>query len=278
MIDNAPVININNSNNDVAVLKSKKLFVLDMDGTFYLGDRLFEGSLDFIEKLKSAGKEFLFFTNNASKSPEFYMDKLARMGCPIERSNIATSGDVAVRYLTANHPEKKVFLVGTKLLEDSFKNAGVRLAEPMEDDPDIVAVSYDTTLTYEKVSRACRFIRGGAAFIATHMDLNCPTEEGFIPDCGSICAMITASTGVKHRYFGKPFGETLEMIEDMTGCRKEDMAIVGDRLYTDIAMGYKNGVASILVLSGETKIADLANSEIKPDFVFNSIADIADII
>jgi len=277
MIDNTPVININN-NNDVSVLKSKRLFVLDMDGTFYLGDRLFEGSLNFIEKLKSAGKEFLFFTNNASKSSGFYMDKLARMGCPIERKNIATSGDVTIRYLTANHPEKKVFLVGTKLLEDSFRNAGIKLAELMEDDTDIVAVSFDTTLTYEKISQACRFIRGGAAFIATHMDLNCPTEEGFIPDCGSICAMITASTSVKPRYFGKPFGETLEMIEDITGCSKKDMAIVGDRLYTDIAMGYKNGVASILVLSGETKPADLANSEIKPDFVFNSIADIADIL
>ena len=265
-------------NKNTAVLKNKRLFVLDMDGTFYLGDRLFEGSLKFIEKLRSTGKEFLFFTNNASRSPEFYMEKLARMGCPISRSGIATSGEVTIRYLVENRPGEKVFLVGTDLLEDSFRKAGIKLVKLLHGAPDIVVVSFDTTLTYEKVSKACRFIREGASFIATHMDLNCPTEDGFIPDCGSICAMITASTGVKPRYFGKPFGETVDMIMSMTGCRKEDMAIVGDRLYTDIAMGYKNGVASILVLSGETTPADLENSEIKPDFVFNSIADVADVL
>ncbi len=110
--------------------------------------------------------------------------------------------------------------------------------------------------------------------MATHMDLNCPTEDGFIPDCGSICAMITASTGVKPRYFGKPFKETIEMVTSITGYEKEDMVIIGDRLYTDIATGFKNGVASILVLSGETSVQDLANSEIKPDFVFESLKSI----
>lgn len=254
------------------ILKRKRLFVLDMDGTFYLGGRLFDGSLDFIELLKELGKDFLFFTNNASKSPEYYMDKLARMGCPIRRNNITTAGEVTIRYLIENRPQQKVFLVGTSILEDSFKAAGINL---VQDHPDIVVVSFDTTLTYEKISKACRFIRTGAEFIATHMDLNCPTEDGFIPDCGSICAMITASTGIKPRYFGKPFGETIDMIISMTGYAKEDMAIIGDRLYTDIATGYKNGVTSILVLSGETVLDDLASSEIKPDFVFNSIAEIA---
>lgn len=243
-----------------------------MDGTFYLGDKIIEGSLEFISKLRQTGRNFVFFTNNASKSPEYYMAKLARMGCAIERRNILTSGDVTIKFLNGNFPGKKVYLVGTNLLEEGFRNSGICL---VSNSPDIVVVSFDLTLTYEKVSKACRFIREGALFLATHMDLNCPTEEGFIPDCGSICAMITASTGVKPRYFGKPFKETIDMISSFTGFCKDDMVIIGDRLYTDIATGFYNKVASVLVLTGETKPSDLHNSEIKPDFIFNDLGEMA---
>jgi 4-nitrophenyl phosphatase len=263
---------------DIILLKGKKLFVLDMDGTFYLGNKVIKGSLEIIEKLKSKGKKFLFFTNNDSKTPYFYMEKLMRMGCPITRKSILTAGDVTISYLVENHPGEKVFLVGTELLEDSFEKAGINLVKSVHDAPQIVVVGFDTTLTYEKISTACESIMAGALFFATHMDLNCPTEDGFIPDCGSICAMITASTGVKPRYFGKPFSEAVEMITEITGVSKGDMAIIGDRLYTDIAMGYNNNVTSILVLSGETKVTALADSEIKPDFIFDSIADINDIL
>lgn len=256
---------------EYSTIKNKKLYILDMDGTFYLGNRLIEGSLEFIERLRRAGKEFLFFTNNASKNPEFYIDKLFSMSLRIERKNIITAGDVTIKYLLEKRKNSKVFLLGTDLLEKSFDEAGINLAET---DPDIVVASFDTTLTYEKVSKACSYIRKGAEFMATHMDLNCPTEDGFIPDCGSICAMITASTGVKPRYFGKPFKETIEMVTSITGHEKEDMVIIGDRLYTDIATGFKNGVTSILVLSGETRLRDLAASEIKPDFVFESLKSI----
>ena len=256
-------------------LKSKKLFVLDMDGTFYLGDRILEGSLDFIEKVRESGKEFMFFTNNASKTPEYYLDKLMRMGCDVSSKNIVTSGDVTIEYLLENYPLKRVYLVGTPLLEESFRKAGINL---VREDADIVVVSFDLTLTYEKVSKACGFIRRGAVFIATHMDLNCPTEHGFIPDCGSICAMITASTGVKPRYLGKPFKETIDMIRRISGFKTDEIAIIGDRLYTDIAMGYKNGVTSILVLTGETKPEDVEKSDIKPDFIFPSLGCLAKVL
>lgn len=255
-------------NRNKQVLRSKKLFVLDMDGTFYLGDTLLEGSLQFIDKLKNAGKEFLFFTNNSSRISEYYKNKLSKMGCEVEQDRIVTSGDVTISYLLDNYPSKKIFLVGTKLLEKSFKDAGLKL---VQDNPDIVVVGFDTTLTYEKVSKACKYIREGALFIATHLDLNCPTEDGFIPDCGSMCAMITASTGVKPKYLGKPFKETLDAIIKKTGCNKEEIAFIGDRLYTDIAIGVNNGVTSVLVLSGETKEDDLKKSEVKPDFVFPAL-------
>jgi len=265
--------NFNNSNLNSSLdkLKEKKLFILDMDGTFYLGNRILDGSLDFIEKLRKTGRDFLFFTNNASKTSEFYIKKLAAMGCEITAKNIATAGDVTIEFLHENYPGKSVYLVGTPLLEEEFERKGIKL---IQDNPDIVVVSFDLTLTYEKLSKACTFIRNGSEFIATHMDINCPTEDGFIPDCGSICAAIITSTGVKPRYLGKPFKETIEMIERITGYKKEEMVIIGDRLYTDIATGFNNGVTSILVLTGETKMEDLEGSNIKPDYVFQSLKNI----
>jgi len=266
-------------NNKYLPLRSKKLFVLDMDGTFYLGDRILEGSLDFVKRIRESDRRFMFFTNNASKTPEYYMGKLKKMGCDINREDIVTSGDVTIEYLLKKYPGGKVYLVGTPLLEESFRKAGINLVSLVsEERAEVGVVSFDLTLTYEKVSRACDFIRKGAVFIATHMDLNCPTEQGPIPDCGSICAMITASTGIKPKYLGKPFNETIGAILRISGCRTDEMAIIGDRLYTDIAMGYKNGVTSILVLTGETRMEDVEKSEIKPDFIFPSLGSLAKVL
>lgn len=251
------------------VLRSKKMFILDMDGTFYLGDRIIEGSLGFLEKLRATGRQFLFFTNNSSRSGSFYVEKLAKMGCFVEESKVVTSGDVTLKYLKENYPGAGVYLMGTELLEESFKSGGIRLTE---DHPDIVVLGFDTTLTYEKISKACTFIRNGALFLATHLDLNCPTEDGFIPDCGAMCAMVEASTGVKPKYLGKPFCETVDMIKLITGRSGEELAFVGDRLYTDIATGVKNGITGILVLTGETKLEDVEKSEVRPDFIFDSLA------
>ena len=174
------------------LLKRTRLFVLDMDGTFYLGERILPGAAEFLQAVKAAGKEYLFFTNNSSRSPRDYMAKLERMGCPITRDEIMTSGDVAIRYLLTHCPDKTVYLVGTPPLVESFTEAGIRL---VDEKPDLVVIGFDTTLTYEKLSKACTFIREGAVFLATHLDINCPTETGFIPDCGSFCAAISLSTG-----------------------------------------------------------------------------------
>lgn len=249
-------------------LEDIKLFVLDMDGTFYLGDRLIEGSLSFLEKLAATGRKFLFFTNNASRNGAFYVRKLAGMGCHVEDKDIITAGDVTIAFLNENHPGTKVYLVGTEFLRESFIKGGIDL---VEDNPDIVVFSFDTTLTYEKIFKACTFIRNGALFIATHPDLNCPTEDGFLPDCGSMCAMIEASTGVKPRYLGKPYHETADIIRLVTGRKDNEIAFVGDRLYTDIATGVNNGMAGILVLTGETKLEDVEGSDVKPDFIFENL-------
>ena len=186
--------------------------------------------------MEKAGKQYLFFTNNSSRSPRDYMAKLEKMGCPITRDQIMTSGDVTIRYLQTHYPEKTVYLVGTPPLVESFQEAGIHL---VNEKPDIVVIGFDTTLTYEKLSNACTFIREGALFLATHLDINCPTETGFIPDCGSFCAAISLSTGKQPKYLGKPFAETVEMVLDKTGFAAPEVAFVGDRLYTDVATGEK---------------------------------------
>lgn len=255
------------------VLSEKRMFVLDMDGTFYLGDRIIEGALDFIQKVRESGKDFIFFTNNSSKTSDFYKSRLASMGCFVDSSKIATSGDVATNYLNRSYGQKRVYFVGTGIVERDLREMGINI---VSDSPDVVLVAFDTELTYEKLSKACAFIRSGSAFIATHPDLNCPTETGFIPDCGAICEMISAATGVRPKYLGKPYRETVDFILDRTGLALEDIVFAGDRLYTDIAVGYNHGAASLLVLTGETKIEDVKASKVKPDFIYPSLGAVAE--
>ncbi|MDD3222116.1 MAG: HAD-IIA family hydrolase [Lachnospiraceae bacterium] len=250
------------------LLSHVRLFVLDMDGTFFLGNRRIDGALDFVKKVKETGRDFIFFTNNSSKNGNMYVEKLNGMECPVSREDIMTSGDVTVEYLKTNYPGKSVYLAGTPALEELFQQEGILLTKGK---PDVVVVGFDMTLTYEKLERVCTYIREGAVFLATHKDINCPTENGFIPDCGAMCAAIALSTGVEPRYLGKPCKETVDMVLQKTGYTREEIAFVGDRIYTDVASGVNNGATGILVLSGETKAEDIGNSEIKPDAVFESL-------
>ena len=186
-----------------------------------------------------------------------------------------TSGDVTYEFLKRHRPGKSVYLVGTDELVNEYRAKGINLLSGNEESADIVVTSFDTSLTYAKLDNACRFVRGGAEYLSTHPDANCPTEDGFIPDSGAISAFVTASTGKVPTYFGKPHKETIEMICEATGFDKSEMCIFGDRLYTDIALGKKFGVTAVLVLSGETKIADVAAAlpEQRPDFVFESLKE-----
>lgn len=250
-------------------------FVLDMDGTFYCSDTIIEGSLEFLETLKQCGKQFIFFTNNSSKAPKEYMDKLAGMGCIIDRQQIMTSGDVAIQYLKSNYPGKTVFLMGTPELEADFIREGIPLTKDM---PDIVLVAFDQTLTYERLERGCTYIREGALYLSTHPDINCPVQDGFIPDSGSICAAVSLSTGKQPKYLGKPYCETVDMIQERIHAPLDKLAFVGDRLYTDIAVGVNHGAKGFLVMSGETKEEDLAEATTKPDAVFRNLGEMGAIL
>ncbi len=252
-------------------IKDIQLFVLDMDGTIYLGKNVLPGAIEFVKAVKQSGKKVMYFTNNASNDRQIYIDRLTRMGFSPEAGEIFSAGDVTAMYLNKHHKGERVYLVGTPALEKSFTEYGINLTDGSE--ADIVVTSFDTTLTYEKLVKACDLIRNGATYYCTHPDFNCPTETGFIPDSGAIAALVTASTGVAPRYFGKPYRETADMIAEKSGMDFKHIAVVGDRLYTDIALGKKHGILSVLVLSGETKIADITE-ENTADIVTGGIGDL----
>ncbi len=246
-------------------------FALDMDGTIYLGEQWIEGAKEFLEEIQRVGKKYVFLTNNSSKSPEVYVEKLSRMGLETGVDRIITSGQATISYLLRNYPGKKVFLLGNDLLKAQFEKEGIMLDD---EKPQAIVTAFDTTLDYGKLCKACDFVRQGLPYIATHPDYNCPTESGFIPDIGAIHAFIHASTG---RYpdciIGKPNGAIIDYLMERVSVERERTAMVGDRLYTDIAAGKNNGLTGILVLSGEATLDDVRESEIKPDLIFHSVKE-----
>ena len=272
------------------ILDKTELFVLDMDGTFYLDNDILDGALDFLDAVKKCGKDYIFFTNNSSTTPDLYIEKLRKMNCHITRDQIMTSADVMIRYLNAEFKGASVYVLAPDAVKKSFIDEGVKVFEPeipesegyvpagTDKVPDIVVVCFDKKLTYNRLTNACTYIRRGAKFLATHLDINCPVKDGFIIDCGSICTAINLSTGVSPRYVGKPFRETVDMVIDKTGIERERISFVGDRLYTDVATGVKNGANGILVLSGEASVDDIETSDVKPDAVYSSIKEMEQLL
>lgn len=255
------------------IIQKIRCFALDMDGTFYLGGRLLHGSLEFIQRLKETGRTFVFLTNNSSKSGRIYLERLAGMGLMITSREMVTSGQATVDYLKRNFGGKAVYLLGNPALEDEFTEGGILLDKGA---PDVVVTGYDTTLDYAKLCAVCDFVRMGLPYIATHPDFNCPTETGFVPDIGAIHAFIHASTGrMPDRVIGKPHREIIDYALKQVNCAAEETAMVGDRLYTDIA-AVENvpGLTGILVLSGETKLSSLEGTDIRPHLVFDSLRNI----
>ena len=273
MIDN--LVELTSKDRKKELLKNIKYFILDLDGTFYIEDHILDGSMDFLKQLEKMGIKFKFFTNNSSRNAEFYIDRIRKMGYEASPDTMMISNYVIIEYLKSHMPGKSVYVLGTEYLQGDFSAAGINL---VEEEPDIVVVGFDTTLCYERLAKACDYIRRGATFLAVNPDYNCPVKDGFIPDCGSICALITASTGVKPTYFGKPTPYALKYILSETGSKEEEIAFVGDRLYTDIALGEGTGLITILVLTGETKEEDIPHSDIKPKLVFESLKDIKDLL
>jgi HAD superfamily hydrolase (TIGR01450 family) len=245
-----------------------------MDGTVFLDDRLLPGADRFFDCLHGLGKDYLFLTNNSSKNRADYAHKLARLGLDVPESRIFTSGEATALYLQGEMKGARIYVVGTPSLEAEIQDHGFVLDA---DTPEAVVLGYDLTLTYAKLVRLCALVRKGLPYIATHPDLNCPSEAGPLPDIGATIAYVSAATGrAPDHVLGKPSPEMIAMAALRLGLPVERLAVIGDRLYTDIAMGNAAGIPSALVLSGETRPADLPASPYHPDYVFNHLGEAAD--
>lgn len=277
-----------NNEYDASKLNSIRLYALDMDGTIYLGTQWIPGAREFLDAVTESGREYVFLTNNSSKDPASYVDKLAKMGLEVSRDRIITSGDATIHMIQQTYPGAHIYLLGNDLLKRQFTEAGLDLVnESLESSysskgnivseidggaVDLVVVGFDTSLDYQKMSVVCDLIRAGIPYISTHPDYNCPTETGFIPDAGAIHAFIEASTGRRpDTIVGKPNAGIIDYMVDRTGYARSEIAMVGDRLYTDVAAGVNNGLTGILVLSGEADMDDVAASDVKPDLIFDSV-------
>ena len=255
-------------------LLNVKCFLLDMDGTFNLGDQIIDGSLYFIETLNELGKDYLFLTNNSSRHRRQYAEKITRLGLPIPEEKVFTSGEATALYLRQQRPSSPIYVVGTPALEEEFRLQGFQLEET---NPETIVLGFDTTLTYQKLWKLCDFVRAGLPYIATHPDFNCPTETGFMPDIGAMIAFVHASTGREpDLVVGKPNRLIVDAVAHKLGLKIEEMAMVGDRLYTDIALGNTSGITTCLVLSGETHPEDLVDSPHQPTYCFENLAAFAE--
>ena len=261
---------------DFERLRNCELYLLDMDGTLYLGDEVFDGAVDFIRTLSDIGRRYIYLTNNSSRAGVDYVGRLRRLGFPCEMENVFTSGMATGVYLREHFPGKTVYPVGTRAFVTELESYGIPLGEG---DVAAVCVGFDTELVYEKLDRAVHYLRRGAAFIAANPDWVCPMPKGeVLPDCGSICALLTAAAGVEPTFIGKPNRDMVDIIAKQTGVPNQRICCVGDRLYTDIAVAQNAGAVSVCVLSGESSPEMIAAAVKKPDYVLRDVKELAEIL
>jgi NagD protein len=254
---------------------------LDLDGTLYLGGRVFEFTGPFLEKLRKLGIGRTFFTNNSSKSTKQYVEHLRKMGIAATEQDIYSSTHATLHYLKTQRPDvKKLFVLGTPGLREEIAENGYALTGEGEDAPDAVVIGFDTTLTYERLCRAAWWISKGKPYIATHPDKLCPTDQPtLLVDCGAMCAMLTHATGRPvNAVLGKPAAAMLQGVMHRHDVKPDEIAVVGDRLYTDMAMARNAGGMGILVLTGETTRADVESANPKPDLVVSSVGELGSLL
>ncbi len=259
-----------------------KHVALDMDGTIYNGSTLFPFTIDFLNKLRSVGVRYSFLTNNPSKSIDAYLKKLADLGITATRDEIYNSTLATIDYLKANHPElKKLFLLGTPSMIEEFERAGyISTKDDPNDVPDAVIVAFDMSLVYARLCRACWWVKKGLPYFATNPDRICPTDqETILPDCAALCACVESATGRKPDIvFGKPDPSMLTGIINHYNYKSEEVAMVGDRIYTDVMTAHNANAFGVLVLTGEATLADAKTATQPIDLVVESIETLGNII
>ena len=255
-------------------LKNKKFFLLDMDGTIYLDNDLFDGTIDFLNQVKANGGKYLFVTNNSSKSTDAYVKKLESIGIPASTEDFLTSTDATILYLRQKLPGRKFYCFGTKSFYAQLKDAGINVTTELDDDIDAIVMGNDNELSFKKLEDACKLLLRDIDYIATNPDWVCPTAFGYVPDCGSVAEMLFRATGKRPVFIGKPRPEMLLLAMEKHGYSKAESVMIGDRLYTDIASGYNAGIDTIFVLSGEGTLDDLKETETPPTYVYDGIKDV----
>lgn len=252
-------------------LAGARCFIFDMDGTVYLGGKLINGAKDFLDQLTADGFSHYYLTNNSSRSRKDYVQKLRKLGLDVSAAQVFSSGEATAIYLQKQKPDARIYLVGTPSLAEEFKRFGFKIAE---EDLDYAVLGFDTTLTYEKLHKLCDLVVADTPYIATHPDINCPTETGFMPDVGATMALVETSTGrVPDVIVGKPNPPIVEALLEKTGFNLYELVMVGDRLYTDIAMG-QTGITTVLVLSGEATREDIPRAPHQPDYVVQDLGEL----
>jgi NagD protein len=266
-------------------LKNIAHVALDLDGTLYLGGKLFPSTLRFLQVIRELRVGRTFFTNNSSKSTEEYLHRLQRLGIDVQPSEVYSSTLCTLDYLREERPNvRRIFVLGTPALQQEFAQAGYQLCthdDPgaSEPEPDAVIVGFDTTLAYPRLCRAAWWLSRGKPFIATHCDAVCPTDlPTVLPDCGAICRLLSHATGREpDAVLGKPHPRMLGGVMRRHSVRADQLAVVGDRLYTDIAMARSAGALGILVLSGETTREEARLAKPQPDLVVEDVGRLADL-
>ena len=259
-------------------LFDKKFFLLDMDGTLYLDNDLFDGTIDFLNEVKAKGGKYLFVTNNSSKSATAYVEKLKKLGIPATEDDFLTSTEATILYLQQKYQGRRFYSFGTASFTDQLKRAGIDVTTERDGRIDGIVMGNDNELTFKKLEDACILLLDDIPYIATNPDWVCPTAFGYVPDCGSVAEMLYRSTGKRPHFIGKPRPEMLTLAMEKFGYSKEETVMIGDRVYTDIAAGYNAGVDTIFVLSGEGTVKDAEASDTKPTYIIENIREVYNII
>lgn len=263
-------------------LRKVKHVALDMDGTIYNGDTLFPYTKNFLNSLDEMGISYSFLTNNPSRSTTDYLSHLSKMGLKVSENEIYTSAHATISYLTGHYPDvQRIFFLGTPSMISEFEQAGFHsVADDPMDEPDAVVVGFDPALSYARLTRAAWWIRKKKIYLATNPDYVCPTDQPVVLiDCGSICAALEKATGrTPDVVLGKPDPEMLHGIKRGNGLKQEEIAMVGDRIYTDLLMAQRANALGVLVLSGESTLQDVDTAGFVPDIVTDSIESFGELL
>ena len=255
-------------------LLQKKLWLLDMDGTIYNENQIFDGPTDFLKQIRERGGRYIFITNNSSKSVNDYVQKVTHMGIDAGYEDFYTSSQATAMYIKEHYPNQTVYCMGTRSLVQELRESGLNVVTEVSDEASVVLIGFDTENTSEKIRNTCIMLGRDVAYLATNPDLVCPVSFGFIPDCGSMSIMLKNATGKEPFFIGKPQPIMVDCVLKQTGCSREEAVIVGDRLYTDIATGANAGVDTICVLSGEASMKDIQEWDGNPTWIFQDVKQV----